>query len=502
MQKPGSADAARSTALARLRGATEPWDVLVVGGGATGLATALDAAARGLRTLLLEAGDFASGTSGASTKLVHGGVRYLAQGRVGLVREALHERGRLLANAGALVRPLPLLIPVRSAAERLFYGAGLKAYDWLAGDGGMPRSRGLNARDARLAVPNGANTRGGLLFHDGQFDDAALALALARTATARGALLLNHVSVTGLLHEPLSGARCVAGVRARDAETGEAFEARARCVINATGVWVDALRGHDQAGAEPLVAPSQGAHVVVAGHFLGGHTGLLVPRTADGRVLFALPWHGHTLMGTTDVPVHALPAPGTAPVPLAQEVDFILRTAAPWLAHPPGRADVLSAWAGLRPLVGGGAAHTARLSREHAIVVSDAGLVSVTGGKWTTCRVMAQQVLDAAAARGLVARRPCATADLKLEGSPDAAPDRAPEDPTPEQVARFVHYDQALTVEDVLSRRTRWLLLDARHALSLAPGVAQAMAQARGKSPQWVAAQCAAFEQVARACMV
>jgi len=499
---PRGDDGARVAALARLREARQPWDVLVAGGGATGLAIALDAAARGHLTLLLEAADFAGGTSGASTKLVHGGLRYLAQGRIGLVREALRERGRLLANAGDLVRPLPLVIPVRGGAERLFYGAGLRAYRLLAGNGGMPPGRGLHARALRHAVPNAVASRGGLLFHDGQFDDAALALALARGAEARGALVLNYVAVTGLLHASATHGRQVAGARARDSETGETFEVAARCVINATGVWVDTLRGFDQPGAQPLVAPSQGAHVVVAGRFLGGQTGLLVPRTDDGRVLFALPWHGHTLMGTTDTPVRTLPDPATPPAPLAEEVDFILRTAAPWLAQPPARGDVLSAWAGLRPLVGGAQPSTARLSREHAIVVSDTGLVSVTGGKWTTCRLMAEQVLDAAAARGLVATRPCITATLKLEGSPDGAPGHAPHDPTAGQVAAFVRHHHALTVEDVLSRRTRWLLLDARHALALAPGVAQALAQARGKPPPWVAAQCAAFERVARACMV
>jgi glycerol-3-phosphate dehydrogenase len=502
VQIPPGADAARVAALARLREGLDPWDVLVVGGGATGLATALDAAARGLRTLLLEAGDFAGGTSGASTKLVHGGVRYLAQGRIGLVREALRERGRLLANAGGLVRPLPLVIPVRGTLEGLFYGAGLKAYDWLAGGGGVPPSRRLDARGLREAVPDCADARGGLLFHDGQFDDAALALALARTAKARGALVLNYVAVTGLLHDAAGGARRVSGVRARDAETGEGFEVAARCVINAAGVWVDTLRHLDQPGTPALVAPSQGAHVVVAGHFLGGRAGLLVPRTADGRVLFALPWHGHTLLGTTDTPVHALPDPASPPAPLAEEVDFILRTAAAWLTRPPGRADVLSAWAGLRPLVGGRGTSTARLSREHAIVVSDSGMVSVTGGKWTTCRVMAAQVLDAAAARGLVEKRPCTTADLRLDAGEAPDLDQVPEAPTADQMAAFVREDHALTVEDVLSRRTRWLLLDAKHAMALAPSVAQAMAAARGKPPEWAAAQYGAFERVARRYLV
>jgi glycerol-3-phosphate dehydrogenase len=543
---------ARSQALARLR---EPqrWDVVVVGGGATGLGVALDAAVRGLQVLLLEATDFAQGTSSRATKLVHGGVRYLAQGHLGLVREALRERSAILSNAPHLAQPLAFVVPGYRLWELPFYGAGLKAYEWLAGQRSLGPTQVLSARATRQALPTvlERGLLGGIRYWDGQFDDARLAVALARTAAAHGAVVVNHLRVTGLR---LEGAR-VRGVHARDAETGEVFEIAAGCVVNATGVWVDGLRraaafptavegtGSDaggdagqQTGQEsgqatgratgremgqetaPLVTPSQGVHLVVDRAFLPGSTALMVPKTADGRVLFAVPWLGKTLLGTTDTPRPDIVA---EPRPFDHEVDFILREAARYLSRPPTRADVRSAWVGLRPLVrasapssaeGGQAAATRSLSREHTVEVGATGLVSVTGGKWTTYRAMAEDVLAACMAQGLLPQRPGgATEHLPMVG---AAPGRAlceppgehlygSEAPTlralpgadhwlardqesgqgllSEAMVRFAaRFEMARTVEDVLARRSRLLFVDAQQAAACADEVGKILAEELG----------------------
>jgi glycerol-3-phosphate dehydrogenase len=522
-----SPDASRTAALNALRAAeAQPFDVVVVGGGATGLGVALDAALRGWRTVLLEAADFASGTSSRSTKLVHGGVRYLAQGRIGLVREALRERGRLLRNAAPATRTLPLAIPTHGLLDTLRFGVGMKLYDALSGGLAIGRSRRLDAAATRAALPGvrAEHLGGAVLYHDGQFDDARVAVALARSAAAAGAIVASRMRVDRLLRDPAArgaggtgesetGEGRVDGVEVVDTETGERFALRARCVVNATGVWVDALRTSASAEAVPVVAPSQGAHVVIDRRFFPGDTGLLVPETDDGRVLFVLPWHGAVLIGTTDVALDALPAApgsGTEADPAAQdrEVDFILATAARYLAHAPTRADVRSAWAGVRPLVrpaGGDAASTASLSREHWIEVSAGGLVTVTGGKWTTYRAMAEDVLDAAVRRGLLEARACHTADAVLHDfatGPGAVADLAGFDasraPDAATVRALVDHTFALTVDDVLSRRSRLLLLDARAAAEAAPAVAAAVAAARGKDAAWAQAQCEAFGRIAR----
>ena len=515
---------ARQQALARLR---EPrrWDLVVVGGGATGLGVALDAAARGLQVLLLEATDFAQGTSSRATKLVHGGVRYLAQGHLALVREALRERSAILANAPHLAQPLAFVVPGYRLWELPFYGAGLKAYEWLAGPRSLGSTQVLSARATRQALPTvlKRGLRGGIRYWDGQFDDARLAVALARTAAAHGAVVVNHLRVTGLR---LEGAH-VRGVHACDAETGEVFEIAAGCVVNATGVWVDGLRREatfptmDEGrgdSAAPLVTPSQGVHLVVDRAFLPGSTALMVPKTADGRVLFAVPWLGKTLLGTTDTPRSDIVA---EPRPFAHEVDFILREAARYLSRPPTRADVRSAWVGLRPLVrapapptaeGGPAAATRSLSREHTVEVGVTGLVTVTGGKWTTYRAMAEDVLAACMAQGLLPQRPGGlTEHLSLVG---AAPGRALCEPPGEHLygseapilrdlpgadhwlardqesgqgllseamVRFAaRFEMARSVEDVLARRSRLLFVDAQQAAACADEVAKILAEELG----------------------
>lgn len=481
------------------------YDLAVVGGGATGLGVALDAAARGFSVVLLEANDFAKGSSSRATKLVHGGVRYLAQGNLSLVREALHERAVLLSNAPHLAQPLPFVMPAYRWWEAPFYGLGLAAYDLLAGRSGLGRTElmGREKTLQRLPGASPAGLKGGVQYWDGQFDDARLALALARTAATRGALLVNHCPVETLLYE---GAK-VSGLVCRDAETSQSFTIRARCVVNATGVWVDTLRAQDSAAsgqpAEPLVSPSQGVHLVVDAEFMPGSHALLVPRTADGRVLFAVPWLGKVVLGTTDTPRTDTVA---EPKPFQSEIDFILGESARYLRRAPRASDVRSTWVGLRPLVRpqsqqGGAAATKKISREHTVMSGPGGLVTVTGGKWTTYRAMAEDVLKHCAEEGLLALRPAgATNQLPLVGSP--AGGRALQSighaPGPhlygseagllqslpgagtwlapglsEAMARFaVRHEYARTVEDVLARRSRLLFLDAAAAGALAGRVA------------------------------
>ncbi len=505
----------RGQLLARLREARE-WDLAVVGGGATGLGVALDAAVRGFSVLLLEGEDFAKGTSSRATKLVHGGVRYMAQGDIGLVREALHERTTLLANAPHVAQRLAFVVPGYRMLDVPFYGAGLKMYDVLAGRQSLGPTEWLSAGRTRELLPTvrAQGLVGGVKYWDGQFDDARLALLLARTALQRGALVLNHVAVTGLLRD---GGR-VRGVHARDAESGEALEVHARCVVNAAGVWVDAVRAMDReagvAPAPPMVAPSQGVHLVVDRAFLPGTHALMVPKTADGRVLFAVPWLGKTILGTTDTPRHDL---DREPTPFREEVDFILGEAGRYLSKAPTREDVRSVWVGLRPLVkppDDEGDDTKTLSREHTVIVGRSGLVTVTGGKWTTYRAMAEDVLDRCMTAGLLERRAAGvTARLPLLG---AAPGRSLSEAPGEHLygteaamlrslpgasnwlwtdaesgrgglseamVRFaLRYEMARGLEDVLARRSRLLFLDAARAAELVEPVSALIEQELGSS--------------------
>jgi len=486
-------------------------DLAVIGGGATGLGVALDAAARGLSVALVEAVDFAKGTSSRATKLVHGGVRYLAQGNLALVREALRERALLLRNAPHLAQPLPFLLPLYGARgrwlDRGFYGAGLLAYDLLAGAHRMGRTEFLGAAQA-ARVSSGLRTEGlagAVRYWDGQFDDARLAVALARSAIARGATLLNHCAAVELTHE----AGRISGVVAEDRETGARHALRARCVINATGVWVDSVRRMDRAPRGELVAPSQGVHLVVERDFLPGGHAILVPKTRDGRVLFAVPWLGKVILGTTDTPRSDL---AQEPEPFREEIDFILGEASRYLARAPARGDVRSVWVGLRPLVRApneDPGDTKALSREHAVLVERSGLVTVTGGKWTTYRAMAEDVLALCMKSGLLpARAAGATASLPLVGAQVAGAHPLSDAPglhlygseaplvqslsgadvelvpgLSEAMVRFaVRHEYARSVEDVLARRSRLLFLDARLAAQVAPRVAALLGEELGEA--------------------
>lgn len=496
-------------------------DIAIVGGGATGLGVALDAAARGLSVVLLESHDFAKGTSSRATKLVHGGVRYLSQGNLGLVREALRERSLLLGNAPHLAQPLAFVMPSYQWWETPFYGLGLTLYDALAGKAGLGKTEILSRAETLAALPTAQpeGLKGGIKYWDGQFDDARLALALARTAATRGALLLNYCAAVDLHYEQGR----IAGLLCQDTLTGARYPIRSRCVVNAAGVWVDQLRLKDAAAADsasrqsrraaqPMVAPSQGVHIVVDGDFLQASVGLMVPKTADGRVLFAVPWLGRVILGTTDTPRHDL---AREPQPFAEEIDFILRESARYLRRAPQRADVKSLWVGLRPLVkppDDDGDDTKALSREHTVRVSRSGLVTVTGGKWTTYRAMAEDVLDECANRSLLARtRKGVTARLKLVGAADTGAARPALSQPPglhlygseasrvlalpgaqtelcaglsEAMVRFAaRFEYAVSVEDVLARRSRLLFLDARLAQTLAPRVAEILFQETALEP-------------------
>ncbi len=491
------------------------YDLAIVGGGATGLGVALDAASRGLSVVLVESHDFAGGTSSRATKLVHGGVRYLAQGNVSLVREALHERTTLLHNAPHLAQPLPFVMPCYRHWEAPFYGVGLKMYDALAGRAGLGPTEFLNRAETLSLLPTARadGLKGGVKYWDGQFDDARLALAIARTAAQHGALLVNYCAAVGLIHD----AGKVTGLVCRDQESGQIVRLAAACVVNATGVWVDSLREQDaQALGRPnaaMVAPSQGVHVVVDRDFSPTNHALLVPKTADGRVLFAVPWMGKLILGTTDTPRDDL---AREPRPFGHEMDFILGEAARYLRRAPTPQDIRSVWVGLRPLVkpqGDDGDATQSISREHTVRVSKSGLVTVTGGKWTTYRAMAEDVLQRCVDSALLPRLlKSKTANLPLVGAqgPLTSGGRVCDAPglhlygaeqdlvsaqpgsnrmlapglTAGMVRFAAHHEYARTVEDMLARRSRLLFVDAVSAAGLADEVGELLQKETACDPQ------------------
>ena len=492
---------------------SQPFDLAIIGGGATGLGLALDASKRGFSVVLIEANDFAKGTSSRSTKLVHGGVRYLAQGNISLVYEALHERATLLHNAPHLARALSFIMPCYRIWEQAFYGAGLLLYDLLAGRRSLGRTRFHGVAATQSALPNikPNGLKGSVQYWDGQFDDARLAIALARTAAQHGATVLNYCRAVELLHDTDNR---VNGILAQDVETGLPYTIQASCVVNATGVWVDEIRQLDDEArgqtSQTIVAPSQGVHIVVDREFLPGDQALIVPHTSDGRVLFAVPWLGKVILGTTDTPRHDL---SQEPEPFHEELAFILREAGQYLQRAPTRADIKSIWVGLRPLVkppSDAAGNTKKISREHTVLISPSQLVTVTGGKWTTYRAMADDVIKhCMQAKLLEPKASCSTEHLTLVGAQTGqtvehslheAPglaaygdeasflqslpgaDRMLGGGLTAAMVRFaVRYEYARTVEDVLARRSRLLFLDARLAASVAPLVSQIMVEETGQ---------------------
>ncbi|HRE37852.1 MAG TPA: glycerol-3-phosphate dehydrogenase/oxidase [Chitinophagaceae bacterium] len=473
------------------------FDICIIGGGATGLGTALDAAARGLKVALFEQHDFAKGTSSRSTKLVHGGVRYLQQGNIKLVMEALRERGLLLKNAPHLVHNQKFVVPNYKWWEKPYYGIGLKIYDWMAGRLGLGPSQFLSKEETLQLIPalDPEGLNGGIIYHDGQFDDARLAISIAQTAAAQGAIILNYFPVTGLLKMQ----KKICGAWVKDSLTGNEYEVRSKVVINATGVFTDRLLRMDDPKHENIINPSQGIHLVVDKEFLLSDTAIMIPRTDDGRVLFAVPWHNKVVLGTTDTPVKEI---SEEPVPLEEEVDFILSHIGRYLAKDPKRPDIKSMFAGLRPLVKGKAKKTASLSRDHLIQVAESGLITITGGKWTTYRKMAEEVVDIAIEKNGLENKPSVTAGMKLSGydQPVLPADitRESEERLEQLVQHSARTEMCMTVEDFLARRTRQLLLDTNAAIKAAPWVASILAEQFNKDKDWVQQQINNFNETAK----
>ena len=486
----------RTKILARVRDRTEPWDIVVIGGGATGVGCALDAASRGLDVLLLEQHDFGKGTSSRSTKLVHGGVRYLRQGNISLVREALRERGILLKNAPHVVHKQEFIVPCYSLWQKLFYGVGLKVYEMLAGKYSLGRSRILTRDETLHILPNVSkdSLSGGVLYTDGQFDDTRLLIDMAVTASEHGAAMLNYAGVRSLTKNTDGK---VNGVEFEDVLSGEKFAASAKAVINATGAFCDAVRLMSDESAKPVVTFSQGIHLVFDRKFLPGDSAVMIPKTSDGRLLFCIPWNGYTLVGTTDTPISIATL---EPQALESEIDFVLETVGQYLTEPPTRGDILSMFAGIRPLVkSGDTTKTSSLSRGHDLFVDDAGLISITGGKWTTYRRMAEDAVNRSieiaglmanncVSDGLAIRKPVETdGELLHAHLPYKTGD----------VVRAVRDEMAQTVEDVLARRTRVLFLNALVAIEIAPRVAELMAIELGKDQAWCVAEIERFTALA-----
>ena len=515
----------RADLLRRLR-ETPRWDVVIIGGGATGLGCALDAASRGLSTLLLEGRDFAAGTSSRSSKLIHGGLRYLAQGRIGLVHEALTERARLLANAPHLVHPLRFVVPTAGIVQHLKLSAGVMAYHALAGQHALGKTALLNASEARAAIPNlhPAMGRSAVAYWDAQFDDARLAIDLMKTVFDHGGLAINAMPVIEMLpggglsgaHDSCEGRpdlprgdsfqlqknRRIATLRARDALSGEVFTLEAGVIINAAGVWADQTRRLALPSAPAMLAVSRGIHLVVDADFLGGQDAMVVPETDDGRLLFVLPWHGKVLLGTTDTPC---PAPEDEPQASAAEIDYVLQTAGRYLQRAPQRHDVRAAFAGLRPLLRdldrtAASENTASLSREHQVREAPDGVISVVGGKWTTYRAMAEDAVDAAVASAGWRGTHCVTAQLPIHRSEVRWPEAVPDDAAlMALVEHALMHEQAHSLDDVLSRRSRLLLLDVEAAIRLAPAVADVLARLSGQTTDWRDRELSRFVELANA---
>jgi glycerol-3-phosphate dehydrogenase len=511
----------REKMLSTARSKSGYFDIIIIGGGATGLGAAVDSASRGYSTLLLEQHDFSKGTSSRSTKLVHGGVRYLQQGNVALVLEALRERGLLIQNAPHLVRNQSFIVPNYDWWEGPFYGVGMKVYDMLAGKLGLGPSKNLSLKETikRLPTLEQGGLRGGVIYYDGQFDDSRLAINLAQTAVDHEATLINYAKVVGLMKSN----EMVDGVQVRDQLTGEEYEINGRVVVNATGVFTDSVLKMDDPDSKNIIAPSQGVHLVIDKEFSPGESAIMVPHTDDGRVLFAVPWNGKIVVGTTDTPVKK---PELEPKAMEEEIEFILKHASQYLTGNPTRKDVRSVFAGLRPLVkAGDGKNTASLSRDHTLIVSESGLVTITGGKWTTYRKMGQDTIDQAATVAGLNLKDCVTENLRIHGwlknvdkndplhhygsdrieitkiakeSPELGEqlhERLPY--IKAEVVWAVQKEMAMTVEDVLSRRTRALLLDAKASVDMAPEVARLMAGELGKDQAWIDQQVKEYTQLA-----
>lgn len=510
----------RNIHLEKINQRKKPWDIVIIGGGASGLGTAVDAASRGYRTLLLEKYDFSKGTSSRSTKLVHGGVRYLQNGDISLVIEALKERGIMRKNAPHLVQDLSFVIPSYDWWNSPFYGIGLKIYDMMAGNLGLGPSTLLDREETIGLIPNVKKNglRGGVIYHDGQFDDSRMAISLAQTAENQGASLINYMAVTDLIKS--NG--MISGIKTCDQITGRTYNIEAKVVVNATGVFSDHIIQMDQPDVENLIVPSQGIHIVLDKSFLNGPHAIMVPHTSDGRVLFAVPWNDHVVVGTTDTLIEK---PLVEPIALDSEIDFILENAGAYMTTPPSRADIKSVFSGLRPLAApkDNSSATKEISRHHKVTVSTAGLVSILGGKWTTYRKMAEDVINTAQSVGGLPERACLTQNLPIHGydynsdwsnplhiyGTDIEKIMQLSENGNTSLSKLFHIsknqilwgvkeEMALTLEDLLARRTRCLFLNVKESLRIAPLVANIMAKALGNNTQWEKNQIKEFTELTK----
>jgi len=473
------------------------WDILIIGGGATGLGAALDAASRGHRTVLLERGDFAQGTSSRSTKLVHGGVRYLKQGNISLVKGALRERGLLFQNVPHLVNPIPFIIPSHHWWEGPYFATGLKFYDWLAGDLGIEDTKLLGKESTLEEIPKlrSEKLKGGVKYWDGQFDDARLAVDFATTIWQQDGLALNYVEVKELI----KGNGRISGAISVDSRNGKTYQINAKCVINATGVFSDSIRKLDNQEAQNIIKASQGAHIVLDRDKLPMNSALIVPKTTDGRVLFAIPWHNRIIVGTTDTPVDSIEQ---NPQPFPEEIGFIVENAQNYLDVTLKQEDIKSVYAGLRPLVSlkSGKGSTAQLSRDHYIEISESGLVSIAGGKWTTYRKMGEDVVNRAEISADLESRHCVTKNLPIHTSQPKPQDKTLHPALPyskNQIEASIESEMPLTLEDVLSRRTRAQVLDLAAAKEIAPFIADLMVEKGVLAESEKAAHLAEFDKKA-----
>lgn len=514
----------RKEQLDKLSNAKE-FDIIIIGGGATGLGCAVDAAKRGFKTLLLEKNDFAKGTSSRSTKLVHGGVRYLAQGNIRLVREALYERGRLLKNAPHLCHKLSFVVPSYKWWHKWFYGIGLWVYEFLSGKLSLGKTKLLTTKQTLKYLPDLLvhNINGGILYFDGQFDDSRLAVNLAQTAVELGATVINYCGVTGFIKNGLA----ITGVIAKDELSGNGIEVKAKVVINATGVFADQILQLAEGHSEITIAPSQGIHLVIDKHHFKGKAGMMLPKTDDGRVLFFIPWEGKVLLGTTDTPIEHI---SDEPRPLKEEIDFIISHFNRFSASNIHYSDIKSVFVGLRPLAKvGNIKKTSVMPRDHVIKVLPSGLVHVTGGKWTTYRSMAQHTINLAIQNSKLKYIACKTRGLKIHGwtrkkynnhlsvyGEDAetilkileenvalsAKIHESYPFTRAEIKWVIENEMAETVEDILARRIRLLFLDAKAAIEAAPVVASILASLKRKNKKWEKDQIDKFNKLAEGYLI
>lgn len=513
----------RDKQISRIANSDTVWDIVIVGGGATGLGCAIDAATRGYNVVLFEKDDFAKCTSSRSTKLVHGGVRYLAKGDVALVLEALRERGRMKANAPHLVKDQAFVISNYTHWDNFLYFCGLTFYDMLSFGFGYGRSKFISKKEVMRRIPTSVEKglKGGVVYHDGQFDDSRMAVNMAQTCDEKGGCVLNYTDVKGILHDEKGK---VSGVKVFDRETGKEYTVKTKSIINAAGCFVDDIMQMDKPGMDKMVKPSQGVHIVLDMKFLQSDSAIMVPKTSDGRVLFAVPWHDKVVVGTTDIPREIAES---EPKPLDEEIEFILNTASLYMNPAPTRKDILSVFAGQRPLAAPkkDGKSTKEISRSHKIIVSDNNLVTITGGKWTSYRLMAEDTVGKIISMGILPKRKCKTKNLKIHGyrpKPNLADhmyvygsdepailDMISKDAkmgeklvdgydyTVAEVVWAVREEMARTVDDVLARRVRILFVDAKAAMKASQKVAEVMAAELNQGADWIEAQVSEFNSIA-----